>query len=56
MISSGNRTEWGAIRSCLITNMITDRVERHKVLLPINVNVNVNANILLSTPRRAFQG
>ena len=54
MISSGNRTEWGAIRSCLITNMITDRVEGHKFLLPINVNVNVN--ILLSTPHRAFQG
>ena len=40
MISSGNRTEWGAIRSCLITNMITDRVERHEVLLPINHNFN----------------
>ena len=50
MINNGNRTEWSPIRSvitrvineirgrpiCLITSMITDRIGRHEVLLPIN--------------------
>ena len=49
-ISNGNRTEWSPIRSviirvrgrpiCLITSMITDRIGRHEVLLPINHNFN----------------
>ena len=46
MISNGNGTEWGAIRSCLITNMITDRIERHEVLLPINHNFNKICDIV----------
>ena len=42
VISNGNRTEWSPIRSrsresnLFITSMITDRIGRHKVLLPIN--------------------
>ena len=46
MISNGNRTEWSPIRSLIIrvitksdlfiTSMITDRIGRHEVLLPIN--------------------
>ena len=47
-ISNGNRTEWSQIRSviirvineCLITSMVTDRIGRHEVLLPINHNFN----------------
>ena len=51
-ISNGNRTEWSPIRSVIIrvitkltaqresdlfiTSMITDRIGRHEVLLPIN--------------------
>ena len=45
-VSNGNRTEWSQIRSVikiaqresdlLITSMITDRIGRHEVLLPIN--------------------
>ena len=46
MISNGYRTEWSPIRSviirvksgspiCLITSMITDRIGRHEVLLPL---------------------
>ena len=64
MISSGKRTEWGAIRSCLITNMITDRVERHEVLLPINHNFNkicdivgsfLNQNTASSEKKKTFK-
>ena len=52
MISDDNRTEWSPIRSVIIrvittsddpaagvwfiTSMITDRIGRHEVLLPIN--------------------
>ena len=46
LISNGNRTEWSSIRSVIIrvitksdlfiTSMITDRIGRHEVLLPIN--------------------
>ena len=50
-ISNGNRTEWSPIRSVIIrvitklddraidlfiTSMVTDRIGRHEVLLPIN--------------------
>ena len=58
-ISNGNRTEWSPIRSviileinksgspiCLITSMITDRIGRHEVLLPINHNFNKICDIL----------
>ena len=46
MINNGNRTEWTPIRSViirvinnlLITSIITDRIGRHDVLLPINHN------------------
>ena len=50
IISNGNRTEWSPIRSAIIqvitksddraaiTSMITDRIGRHEVLLPINHN------------------
>ena len=31
---------------CLITSMITDRIERHEVLLPINHNYNKICDIL----------
>ena len=56
-----NRTEWSPIRSvfinkigrprsgspiCLITSMITDRIGRHDVLLPINHNYNKICDIL----------
>ena len=38
--SNGNSTEWSPIRSVfirvIITSMITDRIGRHEVLLPIN--------------------
>ena len=57
IISNGNRTEWSPIRSviirvinkipiCLITSMITDRIGRHEVLLPINHNFNKICDIL----------
>ena len=59
MISNGNRTEWSPIRSviirvidkcgrpiCLITSMITDRIGRHEVLLPINHNFNKICDII----------
>ena len=43
IIRNGNRTEWSPIRSVkarssdlFITSMITDRIGRHEVLLPIN--------------------
>ena len=58
-ISNGNRTEWSPIRSviirvinkigspiCLITSMITDRIGRHEVLLPINHNINKICDII----------
>ena len=46
MTSNGSRTEWSPIQSvimrvksgspiCLITSMFTDRIGRHKVLLPL---------------------
>ena len=31
---------------CLITSMITDRIGRHEVLLPINHNINKICNII----------
>ena len=31
---------------CLITNMITDRIGRHEVLLPINHNINKICDII----------
>ena len=51
IISNGNRAELSPIQSviirvinkspiCLITSMITDRIGRHEVLLPINHNFN----------------
>ena len=54
IINNGNRTEWSPIRSviirgrpiCLITSMITDRIERHEVLLPINHNFKKMGNII----------
>ena len=60
LICNGNRTEWSPIRSviirvinkirgrpiCLITSMITDRIGRHEVLLPINHNFNKICNII----------
>ena len=54
IISNGNRTVWSPIRSviirviniCLITSMITDRIGRHEVLLPINYNFNKICDIL----------
>ena len=40
-VSNGNRTEWSPIRSVIIqvitkSSVITDRIGRHEVLLPIN--------------------
>ena len=54
IISNGNRTVWSPIRSviirviniCLITSMITDRIGRHEVLLPINHNLNKICDII----------
>ena len=54
VLCNGNRTEWSPIRSviirvitiCLITKMITDRIGRHEVLLPINHNFNKICNII----------
>ena len=56
IISNGNRTEWSPIRSviirainnpiCLITSIITDRIGRHEVLLPINHNFNKICDII----------
>ena len=57
IISNGNRTEWSPIQSviirvinkspiCLITSMITDRIGRHEVLLPINHNFNKICDII----------
>ena len=40
LVSNGNRTEWSPIPICLITSMITDRIGRHEILLPINHNFN----------------
>ena len=48
MISNGNRTEWSPIRSCLVTSMITNRIERHEVLLLINHNFNKICDIVSS--------
>ena len=59
-VCNGNRTEWSPIGSvinkigrprsgspiCLITSMITDRIGRHEVLLPINHTFNKICNIL----------
>ena len=54
-VSNGNRTEWSPIRSviirvinkiCLITSMITDRIGRHEVLLPINHDSNKICDII----------
>ena len=42
-ICNGNRTERSPIRSVIIiTSMITDRIGRHEVLLPINHNLRYN--------------
>ena len=60
VIYNGDRTECSPIRSvvirivqprngslcCLITSMITDRIGRHKVLLPINHNYNKGCYVL----------
>ena len=59
IISNGNRSEWNPIWSvimrvinksgspiCLITSMITDRIGRHEVLLPINHNFNKMCDII----------
>ena len=49
MISNGNRTEWSPIRSVIIrviTSMITDRIGRDEVLLPINHNFNKICDII----------
>ena len=57
IIINGNRTEWSSIRSVIIrvitrssdlfiTSMITDRIGRHEVLLPINHNPNKICYIL----------
>ena len=58
IISNGNRTEWSPVGSviirvinngspiCLITSMITDRIGRHEVLLPINHNSNKICDII----------
>ena len=35
---------------CLITSMITDRIGRHKVLLPINRNFNKICDIIAYCP------
>ena len=53
-LRNGNRTEWSPIRSVIIrvitraagiTSMITDRIGRHEVLLPINhINYNFREN------------
>ena len=57
---NGNRTKWRPIRSaiirvinkirgrpiCLITSMITDRIGRQEVLLPINHNDNEICDVL----------
>ena len=46
ILSNGNRTDWSPVRSVIvqvisksdlfITSMITDRIGRHELLLPIN--------------------
>ena len=57
IISNGNKTDWSPIQSviirprsgspnCLITSMITDRIGRHEVLLPINHNFNKICDII----------
>ena len=57
IISNGNKTDWSPIQSviirprsgspnCLITSMITDRIGRHEVLLPINHNFNKICDIM----------
>ena len=51
-VNNGNRTEWSPIRSVIIrminiiTSMITDRIGRHEVLLPIYHNYNKICDIL----------
>ena len=35
-----NHTSDRALRTCLVMSMITDRIEGHKVLLPINHSYN----------------
>ena len=44
IISNSNRTEWSPI--CLITSMITSRIGRHEVLLPINHNFTKICDII----------
>ena len=57
-LSNGNRTEWSPVRSIIITklnpttaqkesdliitSMITDRNERHEVLLPVNHKITIS--------------
>ena len=59
LINKGNRTKWSLIRSvshisdlrgspiCLITSIITDRIGRLEVLLPINHSYNKICDILI---------
>ena len=44
IISNSNRTEWSPI--CLIMSMITSRIGRHEVLLPINHNFTKICDII----------
>ena len=59
LVDNGKRTEWNPIRSVIIqviniigrrrsgiTRMVTDRVGRHEILLPINHNCNKICDIL----------
>ena len=46
MISKIGRPRRGSPISSLITSMITDRIGRHEVLLPINHNFNKICNII----------
>ena len=48
-ISNGNRTEWSPIRYVIISDnkfgrqrMITDRIGRHEVLLPIRFKITIS--------------
>ena len=48
-ISNGNRTEWSTIRYVIISDnkfgrqrMITDRIGRHEVLLPIRFKITIS--------------
>ena len=44
-LSGVGQTRSGSL-ICLITSMITDRIGRHEVLLPINHNFNKICNII----------